>query len=77
MDDKDDLVAIPNPVCWCEDCDTFVTPVETKQPLYKELWDARDDNCSDDYIFTGMNSVAYEQSQMGDCLVIQIKILYM
>tara|TARA_A100001015_G_scaffold280207_1_gene342152 strand:- start:1529 stop:1675 length:147 start_codon:yes stop_codon:yes gene_type:complete len=37
VDDKDDLLAIPNPVCWCEDCDTFVTPVETKQPLYKEL----------------------------------------
>ena len=37
VDDEEDLLAIPNPVCWCEDCDTFATPVETKQSLYKEV----------------------------------------
>ena len=72
MGDKDDLLDIPNPVCWCQDCDTFVTPVETKQPLYKELWDARDDNCSNGNIFTGMISDTYKQSQRGGCLVIQM-----
>ena len=69
VDDKDDLLDIPNPVCWCENCDTFVMPVETKQSLYNELWDARDDNCSDDNIFIGMTDLEIQINAFAKLLI--------
>ena len=37
VDDAEDLIGIPNPIAWCEDCDEFVNVIETLTPKYVEV----------------------------------------
>ena len=34
--DEEDLIAIPNPMAWCENCNGFVNIIETPTPKYVE-----------------------------------------
>ena len=36
-DDEEDLIAIPNPMEWCENCDGFVNIIATLTPKYVEV----------------------------------------
>ena len=37
VDDEEDLIAIPNPMAWCENCNGFVNIIETPTPKYVEV----------------------------------------
>jgi hypothetical protein len=37
IDDEDDVLPMPSPKCWCDDCDGYVIAVEADKPLYKEI----------------------------------------
>ena len=34
VDDKEDLIAIINPMAWCENCNEFVNLIERQTPKY-------------------------------------------
>ena len=37
IDDEEDVLPMPSPQCWCDDCDGYVIDVEADKPLYKEI----------------------------------------
>jgi hypothetical protein len=37
IDDEEDVMPMPSPQCWCDDCDGYVIAVEADKPLYKEI----------------------------------------